>query len=68
MGMLAHNTGVTYKGIVTALASGSIGGLVTNLLCGFLQKLVNNYQDMMLVTAFLLRAIRTIKEQFFPIM
>ena len=66
MGTLARNTGVTYNGMATALAAGSIGALITTITCGFLQNLVNNYQDVMLVLAFFFRAIRTTKEQFFP--
>ena len=65
--MLAHNTDVTFNGIATALSAWSIGSLASNLICGFLQNFVNNYQDLMLTIAFFLRAIRTMKNKFFAI-
>jgi hypothetical protein len=64
MGILAHNTHVTFTGIATALASGGVGGLLTNIFCGVFHNLVNNYQDLLLIVAFFLRAIRTIKQTF----
>jgi hypothetical protein len=62
MGIIAHNTHVTFNGIGSALASGSAGGLLTNIFCGIFQKSVKNHLDFMLVMAFFLRAIRTIEQ------
>jgi hypothetical protein len=61
MSILAHNTQVAYNGIASALASAAAGGLLTNILCAFSQKLVKNRQDFMLAASFGLRAIRKIK-------
>jgi hypothetical protein len=65
IGILAHNTHVTYSGIATALASASAGWLITNILCGVLQNIFNNYQDLMLSMGFFLRAISIIKQTCF---
>ncbi len=65
MGILAHNTHVTFNGIATALASGNVGWLATNILCGFFQNIVNKYQDLMLSMSFFLRAISIIKQTCF---
>lgn len=65
--MLAHNTNVTFYGIATALSAWSVGNLVTNIVFGFLQNLLNNHRDLMLTIAFFLRAIRTMKNDFFAI-
>ncbi len=62
MGILAHNTHVTFNGIGSALAARSAGGLISNIVCGFLQNFVNNYQDLMLTIGFILSAIRTTEQ------
>jgi hypothetical protein len=63
MGILAHNTHVTYNGIASALASGSVGGLTTNILCGSVfQNFVNHHVDVMIAVGLFLRAICTIKQ------
>ena len=55
--ILAHNTGVTYNGIASALASRSGGYLIANLFCVIFQKIVKNYSDLTLAVSFFLAAI-----------
>ncbi|CAF1271268.1 unnamed protein product [Adineta ricciae] len=57
MTILAHNIQVTFNGIATVLAFGSVGGLITNLFCGIFQNFTANYPELMLTTAFLLTAL-----------
>jgi hypothetical protein len=68
MDILAHNTHVTFNGIASALASGSAGGLLTNIFCGIFQKFINNYSDLMLAVSFFLPALRTTKPFVFLVM
>ncbi len=65
MSILAYNIHVTYNGIASALGSASVGGLITNIVCGIFQNFVKNYQDLLLTMAFFLRAIRTIEQTIF---
>lgn len=62
MGILAHNTNVTFNGMATALSFGSIGGLVSNILCGIFQDSITKQQDFYIALAFFLRALRTMIE------
>jgi hypothetical protein len=62
MGILAHNTHVTFNGIASALASRSAGSLISNILCGIFQKVVKNYPDLMLAIAFFIPAIGTTEQ------
>jgi hypothetical protein len=62
MGILAHNTHVTYNGIASALAAAAAGGLLTNILCVICQKLVNSHLDLILAAFFGLHAIRKIEQ------
>jgi len=57
MGILAHNTHVTYNGIASALAARSGGYFVANILCGVFQNTVKNYPDLILAASFFLSAI-----------
>lgn len=65
MSVLAHNNHVTFNGMATALVSSSFAALFTNICCGIFQDFINDYQDLILTMGFLLRAIRTIKENLF---
>jgi len=58
MGILAHNTHATFNGIGSVLAARSAGGLISTVMWGILQNLINNYQDLILTTGFILSAIR----------
>ena len=46
MGILAHNTHVTYDGIASTLASRSGGTLIAYMSCAIFQKIVKNYSDL----------------------
>jgi hypothetical protein len=62
MGILAHNSHVTYNGIASALAAAAAGGLLTNILCVICRKLVSNHLDLILAVFFGLHAIRKIEQ------
>ncbi|CAF0728307.1 unnamed protein product [Adineta steineri] len=53
MGILAHNTHVTFNGMATALALRSIGSLLGNVFCGIFQKITKSYSDLLLTVAFI---------------
>ncbi|UJR19827.1 hypothetical protein I4U23_022960 [Adineta vaga] len=57
MTILAHNIQVTFNGIASVLASGSAGGLITNIFCGIFQNFTNNYSELMLTTGFFLSTL-----------
>lgn len=51
--------------MATVLGCASIGGLLTNFLCGLLQEFLTKHQDLIICLMFILRAIRTNKTNLF---
>lgn len=57
MSILSHNIRVTFNGMATVLGCGSIGGLLTNILCGISQEFLTKHRDLIIMLIFVLRAL-----------